>query len=376
MSSKFPANKLILALSRDRGSIQAIVPVLSEITKIEHSSKLRIFIPQANHQFIKSQGLHPELLPPHKNDESQTNCLASLFEQSAPDLLLTGSSPRHDLSTNTPEGLAIIEARKRGIPSISVLDYWGMYEERFHTNDGKLNLDLIPDILCVLDVNCKDDLISLGIPPERIQITHNPWLDRIATTQFYDHHTLRIKTGNGLKAAFISQPLKQFTQQYGANLNYQIASNLIRSFPEQDQHELLILSHPADDSTNWTKLQDESSGNVKVNPTDDRSYQFLQNLDFVATAYSTLAHEILHLGTPCFSLRFGYAFPKQYSDMLGLSIPVESTNALTKHLKTITPSQMRECLAHARQTCTRKKLFFSDGHAVKRVIECITSLLT
>ena len=239
-----------------------------KIKKFEQFKSIRIFVPKDTIYFIKSQGLVPEILEVHQSEQANYNNIARIFEHTVPDAIITGSSPRHNMSLNSPEGLAISLARSKGIPSLAVLDYWGMYKERFCSENGMLNQSLIPDALCALDLNCKKDLISLGIPSEQIHITHNPWLDRVSKVACSDK-ILNKNLGKNFRAAFISQPLKQFISQYGADLSFKILSKFIHSFPAGGQHQLFILGHPAESPENWKNLGDTFRGNVNVSVTQD-----------------------------------------------------------------------------------------------------------
>ena len=170
--------KRILALSRDIGSLQTIIPVLDQLVKLKFIH-LKVSCPKGNRYLFEKgsfciepfDNFNTSLLP-----EQYFNDLISNYK---PDLILTGSSPAFGTVPQTPEQFATIIAHKLGIPIVSIQDYWGMYIERFSYDSKSIDINLIPTIFCVLDKRAYSDLIKLGIPKERLVITHNPWLDLI-----------------------------------------------------------------------------------------------------------------------------------------------------------------------------------------------------
>jgi hypothetical protein len=363
------SHKRVLALSRDRGSIQAIVSVAAMLQA--NSVYVSLFSPPDCHPLVRHHGLMPSILDMQEFSVSPNEYISTLFQDSNPDLLLMGSSPAAGERPGTPEQFAINEARKLGIPSITVLDSWGMYEERFCGKDNVIADAMLPDKICALDIRCRDDLIRLGVPESRIAITHNPWLDKVAAegeTPF-----VKKSTGN-LRALFVSQPLNKLVKADNHSLHYQLLSTLVGAMPPEGRHEVLIWRHPAESAERWRNSEQLGSSKVEVRVIEERS-NILANLDFMATVNSTTAYEALHLGTPCFSFKFWSSLPTSYIEELGLSISITNQDELRFILDSFDSNDIRSRLA-ANKVCLREKgIFFSDGQATERVLAEVMRLI-
>lgn len=366
-----PVHKRVLALSRDHGGIQAIVSVVARLQA--NSVYVSLFSPTGCHALVRQHGLMPRILDVQEFLVSPNEYISRLFQDSNPDLLLMGSSPATEERPGTPEQFAIYEARKRGIPSITVLDSWGMYEERFFGKDNVIADELLPDKICALDLRCRDDLIRLGVPEGRIVITHNPWLDKVAR----QGKTLLVKksTGNSnLRALFVSQPLNKLATPNNHSLHYELLSALVGALPPEGRHEVLIWRHPAEPIERWRNSEQLGSSKVKVRVIEERS-GILENLDFMATVNSTTAYEALHLGTPCFSFKFWPLLPTSYIEELGLSVSIKNQDELRCFLDSFDSNYMRWRLTVSRACLREKGIFFSDGQATERVLAEVMRLI-
>lgn len=108
------------------------------------------------------------------------------------------------------EARAVLEARRRGVPSVGLLDFWSNYEPRLSFPE-RTGLDACPDVLAVVDGTMRDDLVTLGVPSARLVVTGSPafdrWLDAPA----------RPPGHAGRSVVFLSQPLRAL---YGDALGY------------------------------------------------------------------------------------------------------------------------------------------------------------
>ena len=365
-------HKRVLALSRDHGSIQAIVPVVARLQA--YSVCVRLFSPKGCHPLVRQQGVITDTLDVQEFSVSPSAYISRLFIDLNPDLLLIGSSPAYGERPGTPEQFAICEARKRGIPSITVLDAWGMYEERFCTNDGVIASALLPDKICALDLRCRDDLIQLGVPAKCIAITHNPWLDNVARQSYLQPLVTKSTNNSKLRALFVSQPLNKLAISDNHSLHHELLSTLVGALPSAGNHELLIWSHPAEPSERWKNLELLCSSNVKVRVINER-FGILENVDFMATVNSTTAYAALHMGTPCISLNFWPLILPSYMDELGLSVKFRSQGELRCILKSFNSYDFRRSLNVRRMCLLDKGIFFSDGRATERVLAEVMRLI-
>ena len=72
----------------------------------------------------------------------------------------------------------IVAAQARGIPSVSLLDFWSNYRRRFTSAENTLNC--LPDRIAVMDAQARDEMISEGFDSARLIITGQPIFDDLA----------------------------------------------------------------------------------------------------------------------------------------------------------------------------------------------------
>jgi hypothetical protein len=92
--------------------------------------------------------------------------LERVFDRLQPSLVVATNSPR-------AEEAAILTARKRRLPSVCLLDLFGIWErQRLARHD-------FADALCVLNESVRDSLVSAGRPPQDVRVTGNPAFDTV-----------------------------------------------------------------------------------------------------------------------------------------------------------------------------------------------------
>ena len=117
--------------------------------------------------YLKSLGIE---FHPVSAEQSATQLLEAL----TPKLILCGTSENPDTL-----GLQLIQkAKKRGIPSIGIVDGPANAGARF-CGTGNSPLAFAPEWILAADQSSKDNLIKLSFPSENILISGNPASDRI-----------------------------------------------------------------------------------------------------------------------------------------------------------------------------------------------------
>lgn len=365
--------KRVLALSKDHGSAQTIVPVVAALKEKKHAVSL--LLPNGCNAVATMSGLACEALDDQAFSFAPETYIAEVFDEANVALLLTGSSLAIGGRPETPEQYAIREARRRNIPSVAVLDYWGMYEERFCSNNGSVDHTLLPDVLCALDQRCREDLLRLGVPTDRVVITHNPWLDSVVRHSYRPPPPSKLQNNLGWRVVFVSQPLKKYRQAGRPSLQHKLLESLVNALPHVGFHRVLVWKHPAELVEQWQSCGRFNSANVEVCLTEERSPTLLAHVDLVVSVHSTTAFEALHLGTPCLSLRMGLPVPQLYIDELGLSKTINSQEELRVFLGAVSPYKLRRQLGVRSKYWCEKGLFFSDGKATDRVMAVVLRLI-
>lgn len=174
----------------------------------------------------------------HPNERQEaTNVMKKLEDMSQSHsiaLLVTGTS-----WGNQTELLCIRLCRKWNIPTVSILDYWSNYSNRFMMDSFKGG-HIYPDYYFVMDEMAKEEAISDGVPEAILHIVGHPGLDKY----FLMGKRKRDFSENN-DVLFISQPLSVL---YGNTLGFDeyTAFEDLREICEELSLRVHIKFHPKD----------------------------------------------------------------------------------------------------------------------------------
>ncbi|MBI3524673.1 MAG: hypothetical protein HY066_09120 [Betaproteobacteria bacterium] len=197
--------KIIVAIAGDPGGANALAPVLLRLRQMGIAQIQALAYREALPLWSK-HGLVPESIDSEEG--------LRILEERLPgaNLLLTATS----VNGVDRERDAITTARRLGIPSLALLDFWSNYRLRFIDRDGKLNL---PDRIAVMDILAADEMVAAGFPAERLEITGQPAFDGLAAqlAAFSPDRRVQLRRELGLAdgdclVLYVSQPL---TALYG-----------------------------------------------------------------------------------------------------------------------------------------------------------------
>ena len=371
----------ILALSRDRGSMQAIAPVIA-VLQASGDLELSTYATRESWPVTIELGLHALRLDETAFAANPAACIRSLLDIHRPDLVLSGSSPARGTAPETPEQFAILEARRSGAPSLAVLDYWGMYAERFSRDGFTLAEDLLPDRLCVLDRRALSDLEVFGVPVSRMTITHNPWLDRLVGHASVAIPAQLAQTARGITVLLVSQPLAEM--RHVRNWPYDqftMFECLLAAMPSPTSvghgGTIQILPHPSENVSRWEAvLAKRDRCDIEVELLQGRVPDLLHDADYLVTSHSTLAYEALYFGMPCISLRPAMeSVMRLWIDDAGLSQVFQDADSLRQYLAASDPAAERQRVLRLKRELGAGGLFFSDGQATGRVVNEVAGLL-
>ena len=156
-----------------------------------------------------------------------------------------------------------------------------MYTERFSRDGHNLAEDLLPDCLCVLDSRSWDDLKRFGVPAERMTITHNPWLDTLASQSSAAAPAMPTEPRKqSMTVLLASQPLAEMQRVRNLYYNqYTIFECLLAAMQKlkglQPEPVIQVLAHPSEEISRWeNRLASKPYGNVKVQRLSDWRKQF------------------------------------------------------------------------------------------------------
>ncbi|NJM31807.1 MAG: hypothetical protein HC848_01615 [Limnobacter sp.] len=373
----------ILALSQDRGSMQAIAPVVTRLCALDSMQVATCSTPQSS-PITTALGLPATPFNQTAFATRPSDYIRELFDQHQPDLVLMGSSPAHGKTPQTPEQFAILEAHRRGLKSLSVLDYWGMYTERFSLNGQTVAHNLLPNRLCVLDSRCQQDLKAWGVPAHQMAITHNPWLDKLASQALGLAVIQTPAKHPGIAVVLASQPLAHMQSvRKWPYTQYTVFENLLQAMQgwteqttETWDHEtneqqpkapiktkLQIVPHPSENPADWQRLLARTKhGNVHIELLHHQTPDLLRGADYLVTSHSTLAYEALYFGTPCISLRPSATDTMNlWIEQAGLSQLFHDAESLLHYLVEHNPATERQRILALKEKWQAQKLFFQMG---------------
>lgn len=362
----------VLFLTRDRGSAQTLLPVIKLLQGC-NAVRSCVLVPTVSAGLLAEQGVDFMLLNEGYFAQAPEACISTILDQMDPDLVVSGSSPGRGQLPESPEQYLILAARRRGIPSLAILDFWGMYGERFLSPGGRVDPALMPDRLCVLDSRCRDDLIALGASSEQIAVTHNPWLDAVVGLAAAPPAPSTVLVGYDLRLLFVSQPYAETRAVRGWQFSQtDLLRHLLDALPPAHpgkRHLVLIWSHPAETLDQWRGFDLHARGDVVVQWEEEKGAEILAHVDLVVSGHSTVTYEALHLGTPSVSYRPGKAVVSpQMVEELGLVPMFDNANDLRQFLAEYDPGKMRARLRQAKHWHVQAGRFFSDGQATRRVV--------
>lgn len=180
-------SKRVLVLNHYPGGAHAIAPVAAAFHKVEGVEAVAVG-GEYSFEVFKRRGV-PCTFQSSAGPQHELAQLASrLLDDIKPDLCLLGSSRGLTL-----EKLVIQEARLRGIPTVVVVDHWADHVERFSHPEEETLLSYLPDQITVMDALTKSALEALGIAPEVIHITGQPYFDDLALQRRSRSATLTAK---------------------------------------------------------------------------------------------------------------------------------------------------------------------------------------
>ncbi len=364
----------VFFLSRDAGSLQATIPVIKQLAISEKYHPYVVCLqPEKMIQDIK--GVSYLVIDNSLFEQRPKKYLSELLRTSDAQLVVSGSSPAKGETPETPEQHLIQVARANNIPTIAILDFWGMYAERFFKNKQELDITLIPDLLCVMDTIVRDDLVELGVDKNKIVITHNPWLDTIAENSF----SAKDEAENVI--IFVSQPLAETKEIRGWKYTQlSLVHNLIEALNKVrcNEHWLIeIWPHPAEDGACWNDIMALSNENLTLKIAKDKLKQSLAKAALVVSSHSTVAYEAAYYATPGLSLRMGGGpdLAHHITDRIGFTKLITTAEELEDYLVKTDLKKERNRLTELKNDLANKGIFFSKGGATKKVLDVIDSIL-
>ena len=205
--------------------------------------------------------------------------LRTIINELAPDVVLATSAPR-------AEWAAVIAARQAGIPTVVVVDLFGLSEK------DRLRDPSYGDIICVISESVREGLVAEGRAADSIRVTGNPVFDRLADPELRERG-LAFRRQRGWDAScrvitWASQPEPSDPQ-----LPRRIEAALLSALADHLDWYLVLRPHPSDVYT-----LPPSGPQVTHSTRADDLHTLLAASDVVVTMTSTVGLEAAFIGIP------------------------------------------------------------------------------
>ena len=295
----------VFTLCGDPGGARAIIPVLNELIKDDRAN-LENFAYIASVEVLQQNRFEIQKLDDNFLAEETVE---QVFQKYSPDFLLCGTS-MHEWAL---EKKFIRQAKRMGIPSLAVMDFWSNYSMRFDNAAG--NLEYLPSKIAVMDQFCKNEMLSEGFPEECLVITGQPAFEELEL-KFSGKLSIdkgKIRASQGLLARdlfviFYSQPIRKYfagTDNYPGFDEHTVIQDLIhileRQRSELDKPLYLgIIPHPTQTVEDFTKYM--GKGTLVINPLQ-ASNELMFSADLVLGMTSSRLMEASIAGCPVLSLQ-------------------------------------------------------------------------
>jgi len=206
----------ILGVAKDPAGAEVVWPVLAQL---QQSGAAHCQAAGQAHavQILPRAGVPVDALGPACEEDALASCAAALLDAHAPDLVIAGTSKGASIDKHILEAAA-----RRGIPSLTVLDCWINFWQRFSGESPEERFRFLPSAVAAIDDYCVQAMKAEGFPQEMLHVTGpgTPYLDPLAQrAQGSTSRQAQLRRELGLDEdefviLFASQPL---STDYGAS---------------------------------------------------------------------------------------------------------------------------------------------------------------
>ncbi|MDO8584842.1 MAG: hypothetical protein Q7R85_01835 [bacterium] len=223
----------VLFAAQDPGSANALAPVIKKLSAKASVKVLgaKYAVPMFAREKIRATDCT-------SYSDAQ---LADVVVAWKPDIMVLGASAGLSI-----EKRFTLIARARGIRTVSVIDYWSGYDDRFGEKINKRHRYL-PDDICVIDRVMKRELLELGVPAGAIAITGNPALEASIKK-------IRTKTKHPKNLLYISTPFSSLHPNPYPFNEFQVLEDVLGYAQWKDYGPVIVKLHPKEEEGKYDEL--------------------------------------------------------------------------------------------------------------------------
>lgn len=264
--------------------------------------------------------------------QENAEAATSLLKQEKPALVITGAGGGDSL-----DSLFIYAARRQGVPTLALLDFWSNYSTRFSDQPGRhINEqgnggrpEYLPDLIAVMDEDARRGMVAAGFPEKCLVVTGHPRFDAIANwgdrdrTQVRNYWAEQYQINpDDLWVLFLSQPLRALYKLGGhqssdlPDSEMSLLTQLLTCLATDDlmpgrKNVLLVRHHPKQEPVLLHDLQQSSRIPIRLAEAPGPQ-QVLAISDLVVGLNTVLLVDAFLMGRPVVSLQFGLKGADQF----------------------------------------------------------------
>lgn len=301
------------------GPARSLVPVIRKVSKENRIEVISIGYGFSEKVF-NEDSISYKTLKDYGIDSPSINSIDRLLEITGPQIVVTGTSPEQEKGeVYNIEQASIYAAKKRKIPSLTVVDIWMQYPRFFDDLASGEKFKYLADKVGVLDESMKEDMLQEGFDEKNLIVTGNPSFDQctILRENFKakDRENVRKDLGIGPDSYLFLYASGPIEDAYGGDdskptfLGYTektVLRDIISSMKKisEKNKTLLVKIHPREEKENLESIIKDAGADFPI--VINKGYNTRQAIlasDAILSSFSTVLLESVHLDKPAISIQ-------------------------------------------------------------------------
>jgi len=238
-------DKKVLFIAQDAGGANYIMPVLE---KWGENNSYKVFTAEPASTILSA--FSPIYCDAPVLWEDLLQIGTKILDAEMPDLVITGTSWGPSL-----DKAFLLAAKHLAIPTISVVDHWEFYAERFSKiNSGNIVEEFIylPDKIILNDNFAFGEAIISGLPADRLIVGGQPHLERV-----YNSYRNRSYEQKSSSVLFVSERIRKYisksSREYPGWDEFKVLKDLLQII-DFTRDKLIVKLHPLEDFSKFSQL--------------------------------------------------------------------------------------------------------------------------
>lgn len=168
-----PKAPKVLVAVQDPGAANVMAPVAARLID-DGKTVLSVLCVQFAGEVFRRLGVPFKGLPDYGSAEPSPAAADRILAMESPQMVLVGTNEE----VQSLERWLTVKAKERGIPVVSLLDYWCNYTQRFSGEASDERFLYLPDLVLIMDEQARTDMLAEGFPANRLFVSGHPYLER------------------------------------------------------------------------------------------------------------------------------------------------------------------------------------------------------